>query len=94
MFKRSISVGILTALGVLSGCGVSDTRDEVVYPYTQPVPRAASYRGAPPPPAAEPRTSGGVCPGDAEELAPGSICPPTAKCYDISGGRRCIEYAK
>jgi hypothetical protein len=68
---------------LLSACGTSSTRDEVVYPYSAPVPRAA-----------EQRTNYGGCPGDAEELAPGSICPATAQCFEISGGRRCIVYEK
>lgn len=86
--------GAAMAAIVLAGCGTTDPRDEVVYPYSQPVPRA-DYR-APAQPAAtrSPSYSGSGCPGDAEELAPGSICPASAKCFEVSGGKRCIEYEK
>lgn len=93
---------IATAI-VLGGCGVEDTRDQVVYPYSPPVPRAeyrspdyqsSGYRA--PAQQAQPvqRRNYSACPGDAEELAPGSICPSTAQCYEISGGKRCIVYEK
>ncbi|SDJ68865.1 hypothetical protein [Microbulbifer yueqingensis] len=89
MLKRSILFSAVSA-ALLAGCGTPDPRDQVVYPYNPPVPRAAEYRA----PAPEPRANYGSCPGDAEELAEGSICPPTAQCFDISGGKRCIVYEK
>ncbi|MBB3063527.1 hypothetical protein [Microbulbifer rhizosphaerae] len=79
---RTISFAFVASL-LLAGCGVSDTRDQVVYPHSKPIPRAASH--------AEQRSS---CPGNAEELAPGSICPPSAQCFEIYGGRRCIIYER
>ena len=99
MHKRAIVIGVSAAVLSVVGCGQTDTRDQVVYPYTKPIPRAAEYRGPAQhsaPPASKPvgKKAYTSCPGDAEELAPGSICPPTAKCYDISGGKRCIDYAK
>ncbi|MFI2812355.1 MULTISPECIES: hypothetical protein [Microbulbifer] len=92
MQVRTLAVSVFAA-ALLGGCGSTDPRDDVVYPYSQPVPRAAEYR-APAPTNAEPRSNYGSCPGDAEELAQGSICPPTAQCFDISGGKRCIVYEK
>lgn len=87
-----------TAVVSFSGCGVADTRDQVVYPYSRPVPRAAEYRApqvqAPAVQPAAEKVDHDACPGDAEELAEGSICPATAQCFEISGGRRCIVYAK
>lgn len=98
MLRCATVIFAFTAAVPFSGCGVADTRDQVVYPYYRPIPRAAEYR-APQvqPPVAQPaaeKTSYDACPGDAEELAEGSICPPTAQCFEISGGRRCIVYAK
>ncbi|GAA5526039.1 hypothetical protein Maes01_02628 [Microbulbifer aestuariivivens] len=74
------------AATMLSACGTHDPRNEVVYPYSKPVPRAPAH--------AEQRTSYQGCPGDAEELAPGSICPSSAQCFEVAGGKRCIKYAK
>ncbi|WP_323846833.1 hypothetical protein [Microbulbifer magnicolonia] len=95
--RTLIFAGFAAAI-LLAGCGVADTRDEVVYPYSKPIPRTAEYRAtaAPPAPAAPAaqKTNYSTCPGDAEELAEGSICPPTAQCFEISGGRRCIVYPK
>ncbi|WP_346839004.1 hypothetical protein [Microbulbifer sp. SAOS-129_SWC] len=91
MLKMTLTGAALAAAALLAGCGTTDPRDEVVYPYSQPVPRA-DYR-APAQPARSSSYSGG-CPGDAEELAPGSMCPASAKCFEISGGKRCIEYEK
>ncbi|WP_158681536.1 hypothetical protein [Microbulbifer pacificus] len=71
---------------LLTGCGTSSVRDQVVYPNSAPIPRAPAH--------AQQKTNYSGCPGDAEELAPGSICPATAQCYEISGGRRCIVYEK
>ncbi|WP_295801547.1 hypothetical protein [uncultured Microbulbifer sp.] len=81
----SLLLSLLAAATLLSACGTSSVRDQVVYPNSAPVPRQ---------PAAEQQTNYDACPGDAEELAPGSICPATAQCYEISGGRRCIVYEK
>lgn len=98
MHRHAIVISALTTATLLAGCGVADTRDEVVYPYSPPVPRAAEYRAPtaqqPPAQPAARKTGYDTCPGDAEELAEGSICPPTAQCYEISGGRRCIVYVK
>lgn len=80
----------LAASSLLTGCGVADTRDQVVYPNSRPIPRDASYR-VPSQPAAEQRSTRSGCPNDAEELAPGSICPASARCFE-SGGKRCISY--
>ncbi|MEW5251311.1 hypothetical protein [Microbulbifer sp. 2201CG32-9] len=93
-----IAAALATAI-ILAGCGVADTRDDVIYPYSKPLPRSASYRNeAPPPPRVQStrggRSSAAGCPSNAEELAPGSICPPTAQCFEVSGGRRCIIYAE
>lgn len=98
MQMRAIAIGISAVVLAVSGCGQTDTRDQVVYPYSKPIPRAAEYRApaqhsAPAAPTSR-KTSYGSCPGDAEELAPGSICPPSAQCYEISGGKRCIVYEK
>lgn len=98
MQMRNIAIGISVAVLAMSGCGQTDTRDQVVYPYSKPIPRAAEYRApaqhrAPAAPASK-KTNYASCPGDAEELAPGSICPASAQCYDISGGKRCIVYEK
>lgn len=71
---------------LLSACGTSSVRDQVVYPNSAPIPRAPAH--------AVQKTNYSGCPGDAEELAPGSICPASAQCYEISGGRRCIVYEK
>ncbi|WP_237067192.1 hypothetical protein [Microbulbifer guangxiensis] len=76
----------LMAVSLLSACGMQDPRDEVVYPYTSPVPRAPVH--------AEQKTNYDGCPGEAEELAPGSICPSSAQCFEVAGGKRCIVYAK
>lgn len=89
MSKRTILFPAAIAV-LLGACGTPDPRDQVVYPANPPVPRAAEYRA----PAAEPRTNYGTCPGDAEELAQGSICPASAQCFEISGGKRCIVYEK
>lgn len=86
MPKRTIFFAAFAASLLLVGCGVTDTRDEVVYPHSKPIPRAAPH--------AEQRTNYSSCPGDAEELARGSICPPSAQCFEISGGQRCIVYEK
>ncbi|SHF58387.1 hypothetical protein SAMN04487965_2310 [Microbulbifer donghaiensis] len=99
MQNRAIVFSALATATLLGSCGVADTRDEVVYPATRPIPRAAEYRApsdyrAPAAAPAAQSSGDSVCPGDAEELAPGSICPATAKCFDISGGRRCIDYEK
>ena len=100
MRNRLLVFAAITAPILFGGCGVADTRDDVVYPYSPPVPRAAEYRAAPQyrAPAAQPSTQkanySSACPADAEELAPGSICPSTAQCYEISGGKRCIVYEK
>ncbi|MGL6161497.1 hypothetical protein [Microbulbifer sp.] len=83
MPKRTIFFSAFAASLLLAGCGVTDARDQVVYPHSKPIPRTAPY--------AEQRTS---CPGDAEELASGSICPPDAQCFEIYSGRRCIVYEK
>lgn len=98
MHRHPILISTLATALLLAGCGVTDTRDDVVYPYSPPVPRAAEYRApeaqrAPAQPAAR-QTSYDTCPGDAEELAEGSICPPTAQCFEISGGKRCIVHEK
>ncbi|MFC6634741.1 hypothetical protein [Microbulbifer taiwanensis] len=98
MPTRAILLSSILTLLLLAGCGVADTRDNVVYPYSPPVPRAAEYRApaehrAPAQPAAQ-KTNYSGCPGDAEELAEGSICPASAQCFEISGGRRCIVYEK
>ncbi|WP_308368527.1 MULTISPECIES: hypothetical protein [unclassified Microbulbifer] len=82
MPKRTIFFFASAASLLLAGCGVTNPREQVVYPHSKPIPRAAH---------AEQRTS---CPGDAEELAPGSICPPSAQCFEIYGGRRCIVYER
>ncbi|MCX2780873.1 hypothetical protein [Microbulbifer thermotolerans] len=88
----------LLAVTPLVACGVADPRDEVVYPYSRPIPRAAEYRVPEVPrPVVQPAASEtyrDACPGDAEELAEGSICPPSAQCFDIAGGRRCIVHEK
>lgn len=76
----------LTTASLLSACGTPDPRSEVVYPYTPPTPRAPAH--------AEQKANYDSCPGDAEELAPGSICPSSAQCFDIAGGKRCIVYEK
>ncbi|WP_250459573.1 hypothetical protein [Microbulbifer litoralis] len=83
------------AATLLGGCGTTDPRDEVVYPYSRPIPKA-EYREqrAPAPAPASSKRNYDACPGDAEELAPGSICPASAQCYEISGGKRCIVYEK
>jgi len=100
MHRHAIVISALAAATLLAGCGVADTRDEVVYPYSPPIPRAAEYRApsapqrAPARPAAERKLNYSTCPDSAEELAPGSICPPSAECYEISGGRRCIVYER
>ncbi|HEY8568219.1 hypothetical protein [Microbulbifer sp.] len=79
-----MTLSLLAAATLLSACGTSSVRDQVVYPNSAPVPRAQE----------EQKTNYGGCPGDAEELAPGSICPASAQCYEIAGGRRCIVYEK
>lgn len=87
--RRSVSLlaaATLLVSSLLSACGTSSVRDQVVYPNSAPIPRAPAH--------AEQKTNYGGCPGDAEELAPGSICPASAQCYEISGGRRCIVYEK
>jgi len=84
-FTCTALVATLPLMGLISGCGTSSVRDQVVYPNSAPIPRQ---------PVAEQKTNYDGCPGDAEELAPGSICPATAQCYEISGGRRCIVYEK
>ncbi|WP_444892826.1 hypothetical protein ACJJIE_20635 [Microbulbifer sp. TRSA001] len=98
MQKFAIFISALSMGVFLEGCGAPDTRNQVVYPVSPPIPRHAEYRGYPSshsshsshvPDAPASPTS---CPGDSEELAPGSICPPSARCFDISGGRRCISY--
>lgn len=81
----SLLVSLLAAATLLPACGTSSVRDQVVYPNSAPIPRQ---------PVAERQTNYDACPGDAEELAPGSICPASAQCYEISGGRRCIVYEK
>ncbi|MCQ3828157.1 hypothetical protein [Microbulbifer elongatus] len=86
MRKRVMMLSVMAAATLLSACGTSSVRDQVVYPNSAPIPRAPAH--------AEQRTNYDGCPGDAEELAPGSICPATAQCYEISGGRRCIVYEK
>lgn len=84
--RKTMSIfSALAATTMLSACGVHDPRSDVVYPYTQPVPRAPVH--------AEQRPSYDGCPGDAEELAPGSICPSSAQCFE-AGGKRCIVYEK
>lgn len=85
----------LVAVTLLGGCGTTDPRSDVVYPYSRPVPKAEYREQRTPTPAPTTRkTSYSSCPGDAEELAPGSICPASAQCYEISGGKRCIVYEK
>ena len=86
MRKRVTVLSLVAAATLLSACGTSSVRDQVVYPNSAPIPRAPAH--------AEQKTNYDGCPGDAEELAPGSICPATAQCYEISGGRRCIVYEK
>nr|WP_010130995.1 hypothetical protein [Microbulbifer agarilyticus] len=85
MYKRTTLFSLLAAVTLVAACGTSSVRDQVVYPNSAPIPRE---------PVAEQKTNYDGCPGDAEELAPGSICPATAQCYEISGGRRCIVYEK
>lgn len=85
MRKRVICLSLLASATFLSACGTSSVRDQVVYPNSAPIPHQ---------PKLEQKTNYDGCPGDAEELAPGSICPPTAQCYEVSGGRRCIVYEK
>lgn len=94
MQYRILFMTTLTAATLLSACGVTDTRDQVVYPPTAPIPRAAPAYHAAPAPHTERKTNYANCPESAEELAPGSICPPSAQCFEISGGRRCIVYAR
>ncbi len=81
---------------LLTACGTPNSRNQVVYPHSSPMPRHAEYRSYPsshvPAAPTERKIRHSSCPGDSEELAPGSICPPSARCYDISGGRRCISY--
>ncbi|WP_043317554.1 hypothetical protein [Microbulbifer sp. HZ11] len=86
MRKPVMILSVMAAATLLSACGTSSVRDQVVYPNSAPIPRAPVH--------AEQKTNYDGCPGDAEELAPGSICPATAQCYEISGGRRCIVYEK
>ena len=86
MRKRVMMLSVMAAATLLSACGTSSVRDQVVYPNSAPIPRAPAH--------AEQKTNYDGCPGDAEELAPGSICPATAQCYEVSGGRRCIVYEK
>lgn len=93
MNKPTIMFSALAAATLLAGCGTTDPRSDVVYPYSRPVPKA-EYREQRVPAPATRKTSYGSCPGDAEELAPGSICPASAQCYEISGGKRCIVYEK
>lgn len=83
MRKRTSLSSILAAAALLAGCGTTDARNQVVYPQSAPAARAT-----------EAKTNYSGCPGDAEELAPGSICPASAQCFQISGGRRCIVYEK
>jgi len=98
MQKFPIVISALSMSLLLVACGTPDTRNQVVYPYSAPTPRHADYRAYPAPSSHVPaapssrKSSYSSCPGDSEELAPGSICPPSARCIDISGGRRCISY--
>ncbi|MCO1333662.1 hypothetical protein MO867_04830 [Microbulbifer sp. OS29] len=92
MQKYAIVISALSASLLLQACGSPNTRNQVVYPSSPPIPRHAEYRAYPPSHAPETPSTRAGCPGDAEELAPGSICPPSARCFDVSGGRRCISY--
>ncbi|WP_226644818.1 hypothetical protein [Microbulbifer variabilis] len=93
MQKRPLIISVFSAGLLLSACGTPDTRNQVVYPNSAPIPRHMEYRAYPSQPAPATRKSSySSCPGDSEELAPGSICPASARCFDISGGRRCISY--
>ncbi|MFA0811271.1 hypothetical protein [Microbulbifer epialgicus] len=98
MQKSPIVISLLSASLLLAACGTPDARNQVVYPTSAPIPRHAEYRAYPAPSSHAPaapsarKTNYSSCPGDSEELAPGSICPPSARCFDISGGRRCISY--
>ncbi|MFA0790225.1 hypothetical protein ACCI51_06675 [Microbulbifer echini] len=96
MQQFPLVISALSTVLLLSACGTSDTRNQVVYPTSAPMPRHAEYRAYPSPsmPAAPSvrKSNYSSCPGDSEELAPGSICPSSARCFDISGGRRCISY--
>ncbi|WP_444883825.1 hypothetical protein [Microbulbifer sp. PSTR4-B] len=96
MKKFPIAIAALCTSLLLPACGTPDTRNQVVYPTSAPIPRHAEYRAYPsqamPAAPSTRRSSHSSCPGDSEELAPGSICPESARCFDISGGRRCISY--
>ncbi|QIL91640.1 hypothetical protein GNX18_19020 [Microbulbifer sp. SH-1] len=86
VFPLTLLAAATFSTSLLTACGTSSVRDQVVYPNSAPIPRAPAH--------AEQKTNYDGCPGDAEELAPGSICPASAQCYEISRGRRCIVYEK
>ncbi|WP_444932282.1 hypothetical protein [Microbulbifer sp. SSSA002] len=97
MPKYAIFISVLSLGAFTGGCGAPDTRNHVVYPSNPPIPRHAEYRAYPSSHSShmpDAPVSPSSCPGDAEELAPGSICPPSARCFDISAGRRCISYER
>lgn len=83
MGSRVHTMFILAATMSLGACGATSVRDQVVYPNSAPIVRPSVQLNR-----------YDSCSEEAEELAPGSICPATARCYNISGGRRCIEYEK
>lgn len=92
--KMSVFVlSTVAATILLGGCGTTDPRSDVVYPYNPPTPKA-EYREQRTTAPATRRSASGSCPGDAEELAPGSICPQSARCFKVSGGKRCIDYER